>query len=213
MKLVGITCSMNDKKYFLNIDYIEKIVSLGFLPFMINPHMLNFKDKIVDTISALIISGGGDINPKFYGEKNIACKNIVPDERVKGEFELLEAFLPTKKPILGICYGMQLMNLFFGGSLIQDINTKIIHTDGYHEIEIFRDFPLGEIRGMVNTSHHQAVKNLGVGLEVFCKTDDGIIEGFYLKEHPFCVGVQWHPERDRGNISYSLWQKFLKKVQ
>lgn len=213
MRLVGISCSMNDKKYFLNIDYIEKIVSLGFLPFMINPHMLKFKKYIVDSIAALIISGGGDINPKFYNAKNIACTNIVPDERVKGEFELLEAFLPTKKPILGICYGMQLMNVFFGGSLIQDIDTKIIHTAGYHEVKVFGEFPLGEGRGMVNTSHHQAVDNLGNGLEVFCRSDDGIIEGFYLKGHPFCIGVQWHPERDEGELSCLLWHNFSKRVQ
>lgn len=213
MKFIGITCSMDDKKYFLNIDYIQKIVAFGFLPLIITPNMVTFKEKIINSLSALVISGGGDINPKFYGEKNIACKNIVPDERVRRELELLEAFLPTKKPLLGICYGMQLMNIFFGGSLIQDINTEINHVVGYHEIEVFKDFPLIKGKGIVNTSHHQAVKSLANGLEVFCKADDGIVEGFYLKEHPFCVGVQWHPERDKGEFSFLLWQNFLKKVQ
>lgn len=213
MKLVGITCNMDEKKYFLNKDYIKKAISLGFLPFIITPEMLVFKGLIIENFSAIIISGGGDIDPSFYGEKNIACKNIVPKERVETEIELIKAFLPTKKPVLGICYGMQLMNIFFGGSLIQDIKSELNHRDGYHEVLVYQDFPFQKGKYIVNSSHHQAIKMPGERLEIFCKSEDGIVEGFYLKEHPFFVGVQWHPERDHGEASISLWQIFSKSIQ
>lgn len=213
MKFIGISCSMDEKKYFIDVDYIKKITELGFCPLIITPDMTKIKENLVNIMAGFIISGGGDINPKLYGEENIASRNIVPDQRVEWEFELLETILSSKKPILGICYGMQLLNVFFGGSLIQNINTKINHTEGSHEIEIFKDFPLATIKATVNTSHHQAIKTLGKDLEVFCKAEDEIIEGIYLKNHPFCVGVQWHPERDRGEISLQLWKKFLKSLK
>ncbi|MCX8034267.1 MAG: type 1 glutamine amidotransferase [Thermodesulfovibrio sp.] len=213
MKVIGITCSINAKKVYLNRDYIRKIVSLGFFPLLITPDMLIFKEQIVNNVSALIISGGEDINPQFYGEKNVACRNIILDERVKSEIELLDAFLLTQKPVLGICYGMQLMNIFLGGSLFQNIKSSINHRKSNHEVEILADFPLKRGKFPVNSSHHQAVNRLGKGLEVFCKAEDEIVEGFYLKGHPFFVGVQWHPERDSGEASLNLWKIFVKKIQ
>jgi len=213
VKLIGITSSLDDKKIFLRREYISKIVSFGYLPLIISSEMINFQREITNEISALIISGGGDINPCFYGEENTASYNIVPDERVLAEMELLRIFISTNKPVLGICYGMQLINIFLKGSLYQNIETSLNHKEGLHKIEIFDDFPLQKGIFTVNSSHHQAVKRLGEGLKPFCKSEDGIIEGIYLKHHPFFVGVQWHPERDSSEVSNLLWQNFIKRIK
>jgi len=228
MKFIGITCSIDQKKLYLNRDYINSIVRLGFIPLVISPDMIipstsapDTKEIIaseaiihalVEKISALIISGGGDINPEFYREKNIACKSLVPDKRVKAEIELLKIFIKTEKPVLGICYGMQLMNIFFGGTLYQNLETEINHTSNDHGIRVIDDFILNKGEFTVNSSHHQAIKSIGEGLEIFCMAKDGVIEGFYLKGHPFFVGVQWHPERHPGKASLVLWQSFSKKI-
>jgi putative glutamine amidotransferase len=214
-KMVGITCSIDEKKLYLNRDYTQIILNAGIIPLIISPDMvLNYPyiEKIIKNISGLVVSGGGDINPKFYKENNIACKKLVPDERVKAEIKLLKMFRKTSKPVLGICYGMQLINIFLGGTLLQDIQTNIDHTKGVHEIKIIDNPFLSEGIYNVNSSHHQAVKKLGKGLEYFAISNDGIIEGFYLKDHPFFVGVQWHPERDMGNASSLLWQSFFGKI-
>lgn len=214
-KIVGITCSIDPKKVYLNRDYTQIVLNAGFVPFLISADMvLNsyLMDKIINNLLGLIISGGGDINPAFYGEKNTACKNLVPDERVKADMELLKVFIKTQKPILGICYGMQLINIFLEGTLLQNIETEIDHTKGNHQVKIINNPFLQEGLYTVNSSHHQAVKKLGQNLEYFGISKDGIIEGFYLKNHPFFVGVQWHPERDTGNASFLLWQTFFRKI-
>lgn len=218
-KLIGITCGIDEKKLYLNRDYIQSVVKLGFVPFIISPNMIIINKEaeslphIVKNLSGLIISGGEDINPEFYGDKNTSCKTLVSNERVKAEMELLKAFTLTKKPVLGICYGMQLMNVFLGGTLYQNIETEIDHTSGYHEITVFDSFLLRKGDYTVNSFHHQAIKILAKELEILCMAKDGIIEGFYLKEHPFFVGVQWHPERDSGEASLMLWQAFIKKIK
>lgn len=213
MKIVGITCSIDEKKLYLNRDYTTVIINLGFIPLIISPDMIEKILTHINKISALIISGGGDINPNFYGEKNKACKNLVPDERVLSEMKLLKAFIETGKPILGICYGMQLMNIFLGGNPYQNIETQIKHSSDNHEIQVTDNFLFEKGQYIVNSSHHQAIKILGNGLEIFCMARDEVIEGVYLKEHPFFVGVQWHPERHMGEISLNLWKSFAKKIK
>lgn len=213
LRKIGITCTIKDDKIQLKRNYLQALVKLKFLPLLITPEMKTYLEEISQEISALVIPGGADLDPMYYGEENIACNRVVSTERVEVEMELLRLFLPTHKPILGICYGMQLLNVFFGGSLIQDISSPIDHREGRHLIRVTSSFPLPEGTYEVNSSHHQAVKTLGEGLEVFSFAEDSTVEGFFHREHPFLVGVQWHPERDSAEASHLLWQIFAKNIK
>lgn len=154
----------------------------------------------------LLLSGGEDVNPAFYGQTATEkCGKIVP-ARDHAEMKMLEAFLSTGKPILGICRGEQLMNVFFGGTLHQDIAdvATSCHDDyprknrGNHEVSVTRGTKLAEIMGqetfLANSLHHQAVDKVAPALILAATSEDGIVEGVEHPAHPFCIGVQWHPE-------------------
>ena len=149
----------------------------------------------------LIIPGGVDVNPCRYNEKASEKLGIVDDELDETQLEIIDRFVKEKKPILGICRGLQLLNVYFKGTLIQDIESKITHTqinrkDSYHSAlneDILKE--LFGLKCIVNSSHHQAIKDLGKGLIVTSRSEeDGIIEGIRHTELPI-IAVQWHPER------------------
>lgn len=149
----------------------------------------------------LLLPGGDDIDPSRYGQlRSEKCgkPSVLRDE---AEWKMLEAFLPTGKPILGICRGAQFLNVFCGGTLHQhteghsDFKTR---AKGCHKVScvpgtaLHTLLPEGEI--LVNSLHHQAVDRLGDGLTISALAEDGTVEAIELPQHPFCVAVQWHPE-------------------
>lgn len=149
----------------------------------------------------LLMPGGVDIEPARYGQvRSDKCgkSDLLRDE---AEWQILDAFLQTGKPVLCICRGVQFLNVFQGGTLHQDIPN---HSDfrtrakGCHRVTVTADSMLGEIVQVseltVNSLHHQAVDELGNGLRVSAVSEDGIVEAVEMVSHPFCVGVQWHPE-------------------
>ena len=166
-------------------------------------------DKAIAEVRAcdgLLLPGGADVNPRLYGHAPSEKCGKPNTLRDTGEMELLTAFLPTGKPILGICRGVQLMNVFFGGTLHQDIKDtqKCNHSDfrgknrGNHAVTLTPGTKLAEIFGaetlIVNSLHHQAADIPGKDLSVSAISEDGFIEGLEHQTHPFCLGVQWHPE-------------------
>ena len=156
-----------------------------------------------DDYDGLLIPGGWDADPALYGQQNRACEGV-NQELDRLQMRSLELFTAAKKPVLGICRGEQMINIFFGGTLIQHIETAADHvynkelsTDRTHMTRAERGSFLEKLYGErfpTNSSHHQAVDRLGDGLRAVQWSEEGVIEGIEHETLPVW-GVQWHPER------------------
>lgn len=214
--LIGVTCyleeTVNCEKQFstspLYISYPQynlRLAEAGAVPVNIPPINADVATakEFAEKLDALLLCGGEDVSPDFY------CENAIGDyryvlERDKFEFALLGEFLKTGKPILGICRGLQLINIYFGGTLIQDIATSSkeylehtradVPTAGIHKVMLSGKWAehLGK-ECLVNSLHHQAIKILGKGLAVVGRSEDGLIEAVEAVDYPL-FAVQWHPE-------------------
>jgi len=211
--VIGITTDIEDGYLKLKQNYCEAIAMSGGIPMLIPPA----EDPVLyaERINGLLIPGGDDLNPSYYHEEILPQVKTVARQRSEFEMSLLNEILKIHKPVLGICYGMQLLNVFFGGSLYQDIasqlEVEINHKKDYHIIVITENRFLEEGRFSVNSTHHQAVKEPGNNLSPFAYSPDNLIEAFYLKDYDFLVGVQWHPERLLEEaLSLSLFKYFVK---
>ncbi len=206
--LLGITDNLRPKPVFDNylkwIHRVDKSVEFVKLSY----HLKNVEK--INEVDGLILSGGGDVHPGLYGrEDQMDLVEEVNEMRDSFEFEVIEQALERELPILGICRGMQIMNVFLGGTLIVDLPSDGYENhveretfDNRHDLEIVPNSLLGAIAGnggrKVNSIHHQAVDRLGKGLMVSSKSNDGVIESleWILKDRmPFLLLVQWHPER------------------
>ena len=155
------------------------------------------------TCDGLLLPGGGDMDPKFYGQERIpACgePNLLRDA---AEPLLLRAFLAADKPVLGICRGIQVLNAVLGGDLYQDIKPfeHLPHNGHWakvHTVTVRRGTLLSSILGqdtvLVNSQHHQAVDRVAPGFTLAALSEDGIVEAIEKPDARFCLGVQWHPE-------------------
>jgi len=166
-------------------------------------------DDYVALLDGLVLQGGADIDPVVYGEERTQVLGPIDGVRDRFELELLRAFARAGKPVLGVCRGMQLINVAYGGTLHQDLQHAAVachehrvldlYDEHTHDIELVRDGWLSSIyeqtaAGRVNSIHHQGVNKLGAGLVVEAVATDGVIEAVRHIDLPFMVGVQWHPE-------------------
>lgn len=216
-------------------DYSEALSLAGAIP-LIMPYIKSRIDderyikEFLDEVDGVVLPGGSDIDPALYDsypEKNLG--NISP-ERDLWELKILELAMEMKKPILGICRGFQLINIYYGGSLKVDICgkndlSKIPHmalmVPKYyktHKLEIKAGSRLAQVFNdeiiAVNSYHHQAVNKVGEGLKVSAVAPDGFIEGIEDPNYPYLVGVQWHPEMmaAKDPVQLKLFQDFVNFV-
>lgn len=160
-----------------------------------------FPEPRPDEFDGLILSGGGDVDPAAYGEDNVACIGV-DRERDEAEFRLIEAYCRAGKPILGICRGHQVLNVFFGGSLIQHLHDAEKHVPGSSGDNAHKtkaqpgSFPalLYGTEFTVNSAHHQGIGRLAPELTAVQWSEDGVIEACRHRSLPV-ISVQWHPER------------------
>lgn len=160
----------------------------------------------------LLLPGGGDLEPWRYGQENTASRGLEP-ERDREELELLDRFTAEKKPVLGICRGLQIINVYFGGTLIQDLagHEQVCGCDRFHRVRTAPS-PLGAACGdmeIVNSAHHQAADRLGSGLEAVQWSPDGVVEALCHRNLPVWA-VQWHPERMTAGCFSGLIGKFVE---
>ena len=194
----------------LNYTYIRALEASGAIPLII-PNLKNIGDskEIIDKLDGIIFTGGEDVSPLLFKEEPLKETRQISYDRDKMEMELLREAYEKKLPILGVCRGLQVINIFLGGSLYQDIplQVKDAHghvsildlTEGYHSINIMKDNRLFDIIGeekiAVNSQHHQSIKDLGRDLKINCKSPDGIIEGIEsIETDRFLLALQFHPE-------------------
>ncbi len=217
--------------YSIRKNYLDMISSAGGLVVII-PYDYNSIDEYINLIDGLIIIGGFfDICPSRYSNEEKHKETILNAVRENFEFEFAEKFLKTKLPFFGICNGMQVMNCLYGGKIIQHIPDEdknyMIHEQSkvkgkedsaiaYHEVFIEKDSLLHKITNedamVTNSSHHQAVRHVGPGIKINSRAADGIIEGIEDPNHPFCLGVQWHPEFNVSKGDKKLFEAFINKT-
>ena len=211
------------------LSYVKK---QGGWPVILPPFCdEKFYSLLEKAIDGLILPGGTDIHPKFYNEEIKHKEWVIDPNRDELDFLLCKIALTKKIPILGICRGLQIINIYHGGSLYQDIysdlETKTNHRDANlyekneHEMLICENSLLSELsskkEGTINSVHHQAIKTLGKNLIVESTSkEDGIIESIRLnrKDAGYCFGVQWHPERcSPGNeFDNSIGKSFINAI-
>jgi len=206
--VILVTPDFEEQRYFLKRPYADAVIDAGGLP-LVPPYGAHV-EQLLAMAQGLVVTGGAfDIAPEAYGEERRDGCGPEKSERTRFEWALLGGALDRGLPVLGICGGMQLLNVVRGGTLVQDI-AREVQGAGPHEQAMPRHEIAHPIRAAdgsflaralelggpaaVNTTHHQAVKDVGRGLVATAWAEDGIVEAIEDPNARFCVGVQWHPE-------------------
>lgn len=234
MKKIALTVSLpapptdeNDQarleKYFAVVRNAGASIEALFLD--------EWEDKahwVAENFDGVLLAGGADLPTQWYEEAPLegAGLDFVSERRPKFENEVVGAFLERRKPVLGICYGAQFLNVYRGGALIQDIELQlperespVVHVDGnQHLVRLARDSQLYQIIGEdefeAPSFHHQAVSRPAPGAQISAVAPDGVSEAIEWNLDSFFLGVQWHPERaPESNATRRLMEAFVKAAQ
>ncbi|MCI0571251.1 MAG: gamma-glutamyl-gamma-aminobutyrate hydrolase family protein [Myxococcaceae bacterium] len=235
--LIGITPDLSTPAsspfpvYELKVPYADAVLKAGGLP-MILPYTEDptVVESYLERVSGLLVTGGAfDIPPEAYGEAPRDGLGALKPTRTTFEVALMQGALKRNIPMLGVCGGMQLLNVVLGGSLYQDIQREVAEareheqkhdrTQPQHPVEVKEGTLLGELVGrgqlMVNSTHHQAVRRLGEQLVASAVSPDGVVEAIESPAHLFALGVQWHPEYMVNTVPVHLgiYKTFIQRAR
>lgn len=225
--LILVFCSNDNGRLMLRMNYSDSVISAGGIPLAV-PMRLNKDDlaQLCGAADGFLFAGGVDVDPSFYGEQVLNDTVEIDPVRDALECAAVPLALSTGKPLLGICRGIQSVNVFSGGSLYQDIpsqiKTETLHrqtvsaeTDT-HYVDIEPDSLIYSIAGCgrikTNSFHHQAVKTPSPLFRVTARAEDGVIEAMEGKDVPFALLVQWHPEftSAKEGVSRRIFSSFIE---
>ncbi|MFC5590635.1 gamma-glutamyl-gamma-aminobutyrate hydrolase family protein [Sporosarcina soli] len=227
--VIGITADVDkDGKHLLNNNYVQAIIRAGGLPFIIPIGIEGDSAQVTDLIDGLLLTGGGDIDPLLFGEEPHPNLGQVIPARDVVELELTRQMMKCDKPILGICRGLQVLNVAAGGTIYQDIykqhvqpiiqhHQKAPTSHATHYVQLKKGSFLEELAGsgriLVNSFHHQSLKDVPEPFSAVGVATDQIIEAIESAQHQFVIGVQWHPERLAENgdsVSLGIFNRFIR---
>lgn len=212
--LIALSCTYSEGRYSVPDGYIYAVRAAGGTPMIAPlPQTVNEAENILKNCSGLLLTGGVDADPALYGSYRQYDTESICKPRDRGEYMLLEAALKLRMPVLGICRGIQIINVYFGGTLYQDIPFQVRALPGGgnphrqtgpypedgHEVTFEEElWPVSSKTQRVNSFHHQAVRIPAPGFRVLARdVKDKLIEAFYSPEtdsRPLIMAVQWHPE-------------------
>lgn len=228
---IGVTYTGTDEKHNNYVNWLKanQLVEITRL----STHDNNL--DAVKNLDGIVLSGGLDMHPKYYNSNVTDYPNAphsFDEKRDAFEIAVFELSQQKNLPVLGVCRGMQLVNCIMGGTLTQDIGPvgnaihKFEQNDKAHGVNIVPGTILSEIteidRSVTNSAHHQCIGQLGKGLAINCRSDDGIIEGLEWDDHKnnsFFMGVQWHPERlfkfhlSESPLTKNIRNRFIEEIQ
>ena len=236
--IIGIiVCGIKENKQFVTAPYISAIICSGGIPVIIpcpisrlDPSSLNQLSNFFATYynycNSFLFCGGSDISPLLFNQPPLDNSNELDIKMDIFQIAFMEYLLKKNKPLLGICRGMQIMNVALGGTLYQDLSQRKELTFSHMQNSLSRNAPshLVTIKEnsilysifknhiYTNSFHHQAILKPGKDITICGYTEDGIIEAIEIKHHPFAIGVQWHPECMYKNSpsTQELFFKFIK---
>lgn len=217
--LIGITCaySQQENRYWLRDAYVKAVERTGAVP-LILPYLNSIRtiNEIVRVCDGFVLSGGGDLDPAYWGEEPRPGLGEIDPQRDRFETALVKEIIARDKPGLFICRGIQVLNVVLGGDLIQDLTGPLLHQQPApryhptHDVFIEPDTILFELCGTriyrVNSMHHQGINRLGQGLKVAARASDGLIEAVEYPACKFILGVQWHPEALEDEVSIKIFR-------
>ncbi len=235
--VIGVSCSTlvltgmrGVPRFALSEFYIRCILDAGGLPLLLPNVMPELAASYLSRMDGLILSGGLDVDPEYYGEEPKPKLGNLDQVRDSYEFELARGAHQAGMPLLAICRGVQVLNVAFGGSLVQDIDSEVDEplkheqdalrqTALSHRVRIVPNSKLHGIaagieRIRVNSFHHQSVKDVADGFTITAHSEDGVVEAIEDPTQTFCVGVQWHPERlPENDFTRSIFKSFVEAAR